>query len=278
MNVVVLSGKGGTGKTTVSVNLASITGPDTALLDCDVEEPNSHLFVDKDFETSEDVVTLYPVISEEACIHCGKCGAFCEFNAILCTKKINIIMPELCHDCGGCEIVCPVNAITFKSRLIGQVRKATFIDKQPFIDGILNTGEFGGTKVIQQVLKECLTANHRIIDAPPGSACAAVETVEGADLALIVTEPTTFALSDMKMVVEMLENMKIPIAVFINKSGENENDVVEYCESKNIPIKGRLQFLIDYGKTYANGKVLTREFPEVKKVFEKLWKDIINEY
>lgn len=278
MNLVVLSGKGGTGKTTISVNLASIAGQETALLDCDVDEPNSHLFIDMEFNSKNKVEALYPTISEKDCIHCGKCGTFCKFNAILCTRKMNIIMPELCHDCGGCAIVCPVNAITFGSRSIGQVRKGTFKGKQLFIDGLLNTGEFSGTNIIKRVLEEGLDKNHRIIDAPPGSACAAVETAASADLALIVTEPTPFALSDMKMVVEMLENLKIPTAVFINKSGTNETDVIKYCHSKNLPIIGKLPFLKKYGKAYAEGKILTEEFPAVKKTFEKLWENITNEY
>ncbi len=277
MNLVVLSGKGGTGKTTVSVNLARVAGENVSLLDCDVEEPNSHLFVNKKFDSEVEIGALYPVISEKDCIHCGKCGRFCEFNAILNTKKTNIIMPELCHDCGGCAIVCPVNAITFETRNIGKVRKGTFRGKQPFTDGILNTGEFSSTKIIQNVLKEGLNGDHCIVDAPPGSACATVETVEGADLALIVTEPTPFALSDMKMVVEMLENMKIPTVVFINKSGQNESEVIKYCSLKQIPIVGQLPFSKKYGQSYANGKVLTDEFPEVKKIFEKLWEDIVNE-
>lgn len=278
MNLAVLSGKGGTGKTTISVNLASVAGENVALLDCDVEEPNSHLFVGNKFTTETSVGALYPVIDEEKCIHCGKCGAFCTFNAILCTKKMNIIMPELCHDCGGCQIVCPVDAITYEARDVGKVRKSTFIGKQPFIDGILNTGEFSSTKIIEKVLEEGLEGDHRIIDAPPGSACAAVETVEGADLALIVTEPTPFALSDMKMVVEMLENMKIPTAVFINKSSDNSTDVKEFCASKKIPIVGELPFSKKYGQSYAEGKMLTTEFPEVKEIFEKLWEDLTNEY
>lgn len=186
-------------------------------------------------------------------------------------------MPELCHDCGGCKIICPVDSITFESRNIGKVRKGTFVGNQPFIDGLLNTGEFSSTLIIKNVLKEGLKTKHRIIDAPPGSACAATQTVEGSDIALIVTEPTPFALSDMKMVVEMLERMKIPCLVFINKSGSDENDILEYCKSKDIPIIGRLPFLKKYGQSYAEGKVLTTEFPEVNKLFKKLWKDIQHE-
>lgn len=278
MNVVVLSGKGGTGKTTVSVNLAYIAGEEVALLDCDVEEPNSNLFVNKDFTNKKSVKVLYPVISEKDCIHCGKCGSFCNFNAILCTKKLNIIMKELCHDCGGCKIVCPVDAITFKQRSIGQVRRSTFINEQPFIDGILNTGEFSCTPIIKKILAQATDSKHKVIDAPPGTACAAVETVEEADLALIVTEPTPFALSDMKMVVEMLEKMKIPIAIFLNKSGMHDEEIEDFCKLKDITIIGKLPFTEEYGKAYAKGTILADKFPEVKRVFKKLWRDIINEY
>lgn len=277
MNLVVLSGKGGTGKTTISVNLANIAGDEVALLDCDVEEPNSHLFTKNEYTGIENVGVFYPLIDEDKCIHCGKCGNFCMFNAILCTKKVNIIMPELCHDCGGCKIVCPASAITYVTRDIGQVRTGTFINKQPFFDGLLNTGEFSSTKIISKVLSKGLESRHRIIDAPPGSACAAVETVEGADLALIVTEPTPFAISDMKMVVEMLENMQIPIVVFINKSGGDDLEVTNYCNSKNIKIIGKLPFDNKYGQTYAHGELLSDSFPEVKVIFENLWRDLVNE-
>ncbi|MBN2617487.1 MAG: ATP-binding protein [Spirochaetales bacterium] len=277
MNIVVLSGKGGTGKTTISVNLANIAGSDIALLDCDVEEPNSHLFCNNEFTSYEDVGALYPVIAEDICIHCGKCGSFCNFSAILCTKKMNIVMPEMCHDCGGCSLVCPVDAISYETRTIGHIRRGLFNQEQQFIDGILNIGEFSSTKIIEKVLSQGLDAKHRIIDAPPGSACAAVETVEGADLALIVTEPTPFALSDMKMVVEMLENMKIPAAVFINKSGADETELLEYCKAKELKVVGRLPFFKEYGEVYAKGGLLSSEFPEVNKLFVTLWRDLVNE-
>ena len=277
MNIAVLSGKGGTGKTTISVNLASVAGGGTNLLDCDVEEPNSHLFIEGEFDSTEPVGVRFPVIDEDKCIHCGKCGEFCRFNAILSTKKINIIMPELCHDCGGCQIVCPIDVITFEERSVGYVRGRTFGKGQQFYDGVLNTGEFSATKIIQKVLTKGLDSRHRIIDAPPGSACAAVEAVEGADFALIVTEPTPFALSDMKMVVEMLEKLNIPMGVFVNKSGESAKELEEYCKSENIKIIGELPFKEEYGRTYANGKILSSKFPEVEVLFKKLWEDITNE-
>jgi MinD superfamily P-loop ATPase len=277
MNIAILSGKGGTGKTTVSVNLASIAGSNTALLDCDVEEPNSHLFISSGPEIREQVYALYPEIDDKLCINCGECGLFCRFNAILNTPKVNIIMKELCHNCLGCKLVCPVNAITYNKRAIGEVRSSSWLNKQPFVYGVLNTGEFSSTKVIQEVLKKEDTSRHKIIDAPPGSACAAVEAVEGADLALIVTEPTPFALSDMKMVVEMLENIQIKTCVFINKSGENEEELIDYCNSKKIKILGRLPLNINYGQLYAEGYILASEIPEVKIIFKKLWKNIIDE-
>lgn len=273
MDLVILSGKGGTGKTTVSVNLASVAHGDIALLDCDVEEPNSHLFVNKELQEEKSVFTLYPEVSD-SCIHCGKCGSFCEFNAILSTSKHTIVMKELCHDCGGCEIICPVNAISYEKREVGKVRSFLTEDGKPFRDGVLNTGEFSSTKVIGSVLECEKERAFRIIDAPPGSACAAVETVEGADLALVVTEPTPFALSDMKMVIEMLENMKIPTAVFVNKSGDNEGELLEYCRNKNLRVLGKLPFSVDYSMAYAEGNILSDEFPEVREIFTKLWRDI----
>ena len=277
MDIVVLSGKGGTGKTTLSVNLAAIAGDNTSLLDCDVEEPNSHLFIEDDFKDIKPVKVNYPVIDEDKCRHCGKCGEFCSFHAILNTKKMNIIMPELCHDCGGCKIICPSNAISFGSRETGKVRTGAFNRSHFFADGELNTGEFSTTKIIHNVLKEGRESRHRIIDAPPGCACAATETAEGADFAVIVTEPTPFALSDMKMVVEMLEKLEIKTGVVINKSGEDEKDLLEYCNDKKIPILGRIPFSVEYGKSYAMGKILVNEFQELKIIFEDIWRKIENE-
>lgn len=269
--MVVLSGKGGTGKTTLSVNLAAAAGAEAALLDCDVEEPNGHLFVCPDLARPVPAVTRFPVIDEDLCLHCGKCAGFCAFNALVSTKRMNIVMAELCHDCGGCALVCPVGAVTFGEREIGRTGVGIRPEGGDFVDGLLNTGEYSAERVIDQVLSASVSGNYRIIDAPPGCACAAVKAAEGAHFALIVIEPTPFALSDMKMVVEMLDKLKIPAGVFINKAGENEEELLAYCASKNLPVLGKLPFSEEYSRTYTTGGRLYDNHTEAALRFDKLW-------
>jgi MinD superfamily P-loop ATPase len=246
-------------------------GKEAVLLDCDVEEPNGHLFMAPGIERSASVTTGFPRINEDVCIHCGKCARFCSFNALLSTKKTNIVMAELCHDCGGCSLVCPVDAVSYDKREIGLTGFAGDKDDPDFIDGILHTGEFSAEKIIEAVLDVPSERSYRIIDAPPGCSCSAVQAAEGADFALLVTEPTPFALSDMKMVVEMLENLHVPAGVFINKAGENEGELLAYCEEKNLPVMEKLPFSREYGKTIVEGRLLAREHREIRELFEKLW-------
>jgi MinD superfamily P-loop ATPase len=219
----------------------------------------------------------FPEIDEETCIHCGKCARFCQFNALLSTKKMNIVMAELCHDCGGCALVCPVDAISYGERVVGQLGRFERENGQLFIDGILNTGEYSAEKVIERVLEEDTGTDFRIIDAPPGCACSAVAAAEAADFALVVTEPTPFALSDMKMVVEMLENLNVPTGVFLNKAGENEEDVLAYCREKNLPLMGKLALSRKYGKSLVEGRLIADEFDEARTLFLDLWSRIIEE-
>ncbi|MDC7224261.1 MAG: ATP-binding protein [Spirochaetales bacterium] len=272
-----LSGKGGTGKTTVSTNLAAAVGPKAALLDCDVEEPNGHLFMAPNIERNTPVYARFPQIDEDKCTHCGKCARFCQFNALISTKKMNLVMAELCHDCGGCALVCPVDAVSYGQREVGQSGRFITEKGQIFIDGILNTGEYSAEKVIEQVLAEPVDQPHRIIDAPPGCACHAVSAAEKADFALIVTEPTPFALSDMKMVVEMLEKLSVPAGVFINKAGENEEELRAYCAGKNLPVLGSLPFSREYGKILVDGGLIAEEAAEGKDLFLNLWHCITGE-
>ena len=188
------------------------------------------------------VYTGVPRIDEDKCTHCGACARFCRFNALLITKKMNVVMGELCHDCGGCALVCPENAVSYDKREVGRIGRFVRENGQVFLDGILNTGEFSAEKIIEKVLDEPAEAFYRIIDAPPGCACSAVKAAEDADYALIVTEPTPFALSDMKMVVEMLERLGVPAGVFINRAGENEEELLAYCQDRNLPVLGKLPF------------------------------------
>jgi MinD superfamily P-loop ATPase len=275
MKIAVLSGKGGTGKTTVSNNLAALL-PDATLIDCDVEEPNSHIFMNPEINLEEDVQVCFPVINEENCIHCRKCATFCNYNAIIASSNMTLPMKEICHDCGGCALVCEYDAINYEYRRIGKIFSGNSRFSTKLVYGSLKTGELSGVKIINR-LKEITKDDPLVIlDSPPGTSCSTVATLEGCDYALIVTEPTPFGVSDMKMVVEMLKEMKIPFAVVINKAGLGDNEVFEYCRSENLKIMGEFPFDQNIAQAYAVGKLAIEVNSEIRSSYSALWERIQN--
>jgi len=267
MKIAVLSGKGGTGKTTISSNLAAILN-NVTLIDCDVEEPNVHLFFDIAKSLSKSVYTQYPHIDMRKCNLCGKCGEFCHFNAILPAKNRVLVYKESCHACGGCELVCDKEAIAYKKREVGVIHEGVSSQGVHIKYGVLNVGEFSGVKVINELL-DTITANEQvIIDSPPGTSCATVAAVESADYAIIVSEPTPFGVSDMKMVVEMLKNLNIPFALVINKAGLGNDEIYQYANQQNINILGEIPFNKEVAKHYASGKLLYQEFKDIRVKFD----------
>jgi len=273
MKIAVLSGKGGTGKTTVSNNLAARL-PEATLIDCDVEEPNSHIFMNPQINEEEDIQVGYPVIDEEKCTHCRKCATFCHYNAIIASSKMTMPMKEICHDCGGCALVCEFNAINYEYRNIGKIFSGNSRFSTKLIYGSLMTGELSGVKIINR-LKEVIQDDPLvIIDSPPGTSCSTVAALEGCDYALIVTEPTPFGVSDMKMVVEMLKEMKIPFALVINKAGLGDNEVYNYCRSENIRILGEFPFDKKVAQAYAIGQLAIEVNSEICSSYDALWERI----
>lgn len=279
MRIAVLSGKGGTGKTTVSVNMA-YCAPEFRLIDADIEEPNSHLFINPDYIFgNKRVFAEYPVINSEKCTLCGKCGDFCKFNAIIAGKKGVVIFKESCHSCGGCEIVCPENAITYEKREIGRVIKGRGANKVNLEYGVLNIGELSGVKIINELKKGIKKDEKIIIDSPPGAACAVAATIEDIDYALLVTEPTPFGVSDMKIVEELLREEGIKFGIIINKAGIGNSEIYDYCKEKNINIVGEIPFDIEIAKMYSSGRILSekKEYREMfKKIVEKIKKEVEN--
>ena len=271
MKLAILSGKGGTGKTTVSSNLAYITK--NLLIDTDIEEPNAHIFLKpKDIDISP-VFTHYPVVDGEKCTLCGKCGDFCRFNAIISSRKKVLVFEESCHDCGGCEIICNSKAISYKEREIGNIFSGkTFFDS-PMKYGKLNIGEMSGVKIIKEVYSKTKEPNF-IIDCPPGTSCTTVASVEIAQFAVIVTEPSPFGLSDMKLVVELLNDLKIPFGIIINKSLGDDKEILEFSSKNNIPILGKISFDKDIAKNYAKGEILSHINPKYKEIFENIWNEV----
>ena len=255
MKIAVLSGKGGTGKTTVATNLA-LNYKNAILVDADVEEPNSHIFIKPVITNEQSVFKNYPVVDMEKCDLCGDCGRFCKYNAILPAKNKVLVFKEICHDCGGCEIVCKKNAISYKEREIGKIFSGNGIADIRFLYGDLNVGEVSGVKIISELREIVKDEELVVIDSPPGTSCAAVEAVEGVDYAVIVSEPTPFGVSDMKMVVEMLGTMKIPFGVVVNKAGLGNDEIYEYCSGKNIEVLENIPFSEEIAKMYAVGEMM----------------------
>ncbi len=264
MRIAVLSGKGGTGKTTIATNLAA-NKKNSILIDTDVEEPNSHIFMKPNIEENIAVKVNYPVVDTDKCTLCGKCGTFCRYNAILPAKNNVLVFEEICHDCGGCELVCPTGAISYKQREIGKIHcgKTKYDINMKY--GDLNVGEVSGVRIIEK-LKD-MTKNEEVvfIDSPPGTSCATVAAIEDIDFAVIVTEPTPFGVSDMKMVVEMLRRMNIKFGVVINKAGLGDDEIYDYCKSENIDILEEIPFDEKIAKLYASGDLLSYEIESYKE-------------
>lgn len=252
MNIAVLSGKGGTGKTTVSTNLALALKAN--YIDCDVEEPNGFIFLKPDIKETKGVFVEYPFIDNSKCISCGKCAEVCQFNALAKVKDNIILFEKLCHSCGACEIVCKSGAISYRKRETGKIEKG-LLGKMNCSRGILNVGEPMAVPIIKELLKE-LTTDNNLIDCPPGTSCNVVNALKYANAAILVTEPTEFGLHDMKMALELVKIFNIPFAIVINKDDGKDNLVKKYCRDENINIIGVIPYSKDIAIAYSKGDIL----------------------
>jgi len=293
MRVVIASGKGGTGKTTVAVNLATSVGH-VALLDCDVEAPNCDLFLRRELAVIEEVGVPVPIIDPDTCSHCGACTEFCRYNALALLPDRVMVFQELCHGCGGCLLVCPENAIREEHRVIGTVSRSEGDETTPcLLEGRLNIGEHQATPVIEAVKRLGGASGFRtgkmgagsglghdgkrgeeddiIVDAPPGTACAAVHAVRDADFCVLVTEPTPFGLHDLKLMEEVVQMMGIPFAVVINRDGVGDDGVLEHCTEKGIPVLMRIPQDISVARLYAEGHVVSGADGTWRKRFRDLF-------
>lgn len=272
MIISIASGKGGTGKTTIALNLA-LSLKNVQLLDGDVEEPNIHLFLPFQEKRRNAVCLPVPQVDEEKCIHCGKCAEVCQFNAIAVIKEQVLIFPEICRGCGGCTLFCPTQAIAENPREIGYIQEGEF-NGLSFIQGVLNVGEPMATPIIRKEKELIDKERIVIIDCPPGTSCPVIEGVRGSDFCLLVTEDTPFGLNDLKLAVEMVRVLQVPCGVFINREDLGNGSTKEYCQQQNVPILGSLPYDRRVAEVYAQGKVVVDELPKYKNVFLNLFAQI----
>ncbi|NLC12017.1 MAG: P-loop NTPase [Firmicutes bacterium] len=275
MIITVASGKGGTGKTTVAVNMALSLDQKEALqfLDCDVEEPNAHFFLKPDISSSEPVSIPVPNIDEAKCTFCGRCSEVCAFNAIAVLIDHVMTFPELCHGCGGCSYFCPEKAISEVPREIGLVEKGKAKGIN-FLHGRLNPREAMSPPLIKSVKDHADRDGTVIIDAPPGTSCPVVTSVKGSDFCLLVTEPTPFGLNDLQLAVQMLKKMDIPAGVLINRSDIGDSQVEDYCQREGLPTLLKLPWNKELARLYARGEPIVRHSDGWKNSFQGLWAKI----
>ncbi len=272
MIISVASGKGGTGKTLVATSLALSLSEErrVQLIDCDVEEPNDHIFLHPEIAESDFAVIPVPVIDEDTCTHCGLCADICAYNALAVLKTTVMTFHELCHGCGACSYLCPEKAIREEPREIGKIEKGSSNGIE-FAQGVLNVGEAMAPPVIRQVKKYIDSEDVTIIDASPGTSCPVIEAVKGSDFCLLVTDPTPFGLNDLRLAVEAIRTLKIPCGVVINRSGDGDIHVEEYCHEENIPVMMKIPLDVDIARLYARGVPLVQGKPEWKERFSILY-------
>ncbi len=270
MIISVASGKGGTGKTMVSTSLAAVMESEVQLLDCDVEEPNAHLFLHPDFVETETVYTPVPKVDEKKCTLCGKCSEICQFRAIVVLGETVLPFPELCHSCGGCKAVCPEGAITEVGRDLGVVQKGR-VNGITFIHGRLRVGEAMVPPLIKKVRSLADPDVTTIIDAPPGTSCPVIESMKHTHFVLLVTEPTPFGLHDLTLAVGAVKILNIPHGLVINRSDIGDHQVWSYAENEGIPILMEIPFERKIAESYARGELLVSAMPEWKEKFKSLF-------
>lgn len=277
MKIAVLSGKGGTGKTFIAVNLAAAAKAST-YVDCDVEEPNGHLFLKPEHVREQEISVKIPVVDHEKCNGCRKCVDFCNFNALAYINNKLRIFDDVCHSCGGCLLVCPEDAFTEKDKVVGKVQRG-ISDNVIVWTGILNTGEATGIPIISELLNASSQEPSELtfIDSPPGSSCIVMESIKEADYCILVAEPTIFGVHNLNMVYELVTLFDKPFGVILNKCLGEDNPAEAYCMEKNLPILGRISFDSELGTLNANAEVAFRNDERYRELFSSLLETVTKE-
>lgn len=272
-----LSGKGGTGKTLVAVNLAA-AAKDACYLDCDVEEPNGHLFFKPSPLEVEEVTVKIPVVDQTRCTGCRQCVDFCRFNALAYIKGELVVFEEICHSCGGCVLLCPEKAFDEKDKPIGRVESG-WSDQVRVHSGRMNTGEESGIPIIQRLLgKRSPTPQTPVlIDSPPGASCSVMEAVSGADYCVLVTEPSIFGAHNLAMVHELVNLMGKPCGVVLNKTQEDQDPSEQYCLGQGLTILGRIPYDAKLGLIHSQGEIAARVDPAYRSLFSGLLARLLGE-
>lgn len=277
MKIAVLSGKGGTGKTFVSVNL-SVTAPQALYVDCDVEEPNGHLFLKPEAVSTSKVVKRLPVFDAEKCTGCRACFDFCRFNALAYIKDKPMVFKDVCHSCGGCELICKHGAVSEEAVEIGHIDVGMH-NHVEVASGFLNIGEASGIAIIQGLLRhaDAYKGDNIVIDCPPGSACSVVESIQDADYCILVAEPTVFGAHNFEMVHELVTIMNKPCGVVINKAEEGNTLMDDICAEKGLKVIAKIPYRKETARAGANGQIAVEIDAHLREVFADLWRVITEE-
>ena len=286
MKIAIASGKGGTGKTTLATNLSTYISKElnkkVTLIDLDVEEPNSGLFIKGELIVQQNEYRAVPKWNEDACTMCGLCKTNCLFNAIAELPKMILVFPELCHSCYACSELCPEDALPMVDTKMGELKQFKISDNFTFMEGILDVGQESAVPLINNVKsylkKDEFKDTIQIIDSPPGTSCPVIEAVKDADFVILITEPTPFGLHDLKLAVETMCKLDKKIGVVINRYGIGNDGVEKYCKENKISILGKIPNMEDAAKLYSKGKLMYETIPEIRTEISNIFSTIYTIY